>query len=44
MRSAAGSGGRKRVWGNCGLSEVVPITMGFRPYGNKSSDMAARTP
>ena len=46
VHSAAGkiSGGRKRAWGNRGLSAAVPKTMGFRPDGNKSSGMAARNP
>ena len=34
-------GGRKRAWGNRGLSAAVPKTTGFRPYGNKSSGMVA---
>ena len=38
------SSGRKRAWGNRGLPAAVPKTMGFRPDGNKSSGMAARTP
>ena len=37
-------GGRKRVWGIRWLSAAVPKTMGFHPYGNKSSGLAARTP
>ena len=43
VHSAAGSGGRKRAWGNHGLSAALPITMEVRPYGNKSGGIAAHT-
>ena len=44
VHSAAGSGGRKRAWRIGGLSSAVVVTMECRPYGNKSSGMATRTP
>ena len=39
-----GNGGSKRASGDRGQSAAVPITIGFRSSGNKSSSMASRTP
>ena len=45
VHSAAGnSAGRKIAWGNRGLSAAIQKTIGFRPDGNESRGMAARTP